>query len=343
LEEEQEPVRRVSGEREPRERDAAAANAPRPKKPVAPRAEESREPADPPPGEAMQVKPLSKELRKVLEDWEFHSSRIEKLGGEYKMIKYDCVSRIERQSKGIFAYIHPDKGVFKSTGLEFPPGTKSSNREAPDGEPFTVVSGEDNHWVCTGTEIFDFDHKEKEFGVADVPPEYRGKNIVESPLPFVFGMKVEYANTRYDFELLPSRDPKFIKLRAWPRMQRDRAHWEEALIILSKENFLPTAVKLISPGGKSVGDIPGNDDAIVYSFDHSKLKINQNLGSWFKADPFKEAESLANRYKLRLNVVGPGSVRPASRNLEQTAEVPPDDNPPARKGSGAARTPRGKN
>jgi hypothetical protein len=87
----------------------------------------------------------------------------------------------------------------------------------------------------------------------DIPPEHRGENIIDGPLPFLFGMKAEQAKRRYTFELLPPKVtyPEAILLGVTPRLQKDSSNWCEAQVIINRETYLPIAVRLVAPGRNS--------------------------------------------------------------------------------------------
>ena len=77
----------------------------------------------------------------------------------------------------------------------------------------------------------------------------RGQNIINGPLPFLFGMPPEKAKLRYQFTLLKENKQK-VMLAVKPRWQQDAANWREAKVILDKNNrYLPEAVQLIDPTG----------------------------------------------------------------------------------------------
>jgi hypothetical protein len=124
--------------------------------------------------------------------------------------------------------------------------------------------------------------EEKTVEVFSIPPDARGENIMEGPLPFLFGMPAEKAKRRYVLTLL-KQDENQIWLGVKPRWQQDAANWKEAKVILNRDTYLPSAVMLVDPTGNL---------ETVYSF--RKLEANYKgkrpgilQRIWPVKDPFK--------------------------------------------------------
>jgi hypothetical protein len=109
--------------------------------------------------------------------------------------------------------------------------------------------------------------QQKQARVAQLPADMQGKNIMDSPLPFLFGMPPEDAKRRFEMSLMRPIDPKAGKasLHILPRLPQDAASWASADVILDLKTFLPIAVQLVDPAGTKI---------TVYSF--SNLKVNEN-------------------------------------------------------------------
>ena len=76
----------------------------------------------------------------------------------------------------------------------------------------------------------------------------QGKQIVSSPLPFVFNLNAQEMKQRYWI-----REPKMAEgefwLEAWPKHQQDRAEFLKVLVILKadQQQFLPKALIMFPP------------------------------------------------------------------------------------------------
>ncbi|MFN0050723.1 MAG: hypothetical protein ACKV0T_00940 [Planctomycetales bacterium] len=277
----------------------------------------------------LRVEKLSPELERILIDWEAQSSKFRKLTGEFKRYKYDPTFEVEFQSDGKFAFEAPDKGAYEITGSKIAENALSKKKN-PDGQAYRLKPGDPERWVSTGKELLRIFDLEKTYERVEIPEENRGENIVDTPLPFLFGMKAEQSKRRYKFELLESKKPypDAIWLDVEPRELRDSYHWSKARVIINRKTYLPEAVMLTDPGGNT---------ETVHKF--TQISVNPTgVIEWLKRDPFKPD---LKRYKLVMNegsgpdsdVPAPqsgASTRPSGTGAKNARSAPPD---------GAARAP----
>lgn len=218
--------------------------------------------------------PLSPELDKLLREWAASSEKIQRLEGEHLRRVYDMVYEIEKLSQGRFYYETPDKGRINITPVEITNEMLTQrvkdevpNKKKKDGTPFDLKSDDDECWACDGQRVFELDVVRKEARVAQLPADMQGANIMDSPLPFLFGMPPEKAKRRFEMSLLRPIDPRSGKayLHILPRLPQDAGNWASADVILDLKTFLPNAVQLVDPAGTKI---------TVYSF--SSLKVNEN-------------------------------------------------------------------
>lgn len=230
-----------------------------------------------PAGAVLKVQQLSPALEKILKDWETHSKKIEKLEGNHVRLWYDDVFQLEKRSKGKFYYEQPDKGRIDITGMEIKKGEVSDKRNAK-GKPYQLKPGDNERWICDGKRIFSVNEDGKSYEVYPIPLNRRGENIMEGPLPFLFGMPAETAKKRYFLKLMEN-SPQRIIIAVKPRRQADAANYSEAKVMLDPKTYLPSAVQLIHPGG---------NQSTVYKFENVVANKNRGIiGGWFGKDPFK--------------------------------------------------------
>ena len=220
----------------------------------------------------LRIEKVPPELEKVLQDWERHTSQFKKLVGEFSVFKYDHELEIEKRGEGKFAHEAPDKGNYETKGMEIAKGQKSKKKNK-DGEPYSLQSEAPVRWVCTGKEIIRIDEKEKTYEKIPIPPESQGQNIIEGPLPFLFGMKAQQAKMRYRMKILEQND-ETIKLQVIPIRRNDAVNWDKALLLIDAKLFVPKAVQLFDPLGSET----------VHVF--KNVEINPKKG-WLQEDPFK--------------------------------------------------------
>ncbi|NNJ27307.1 hypothetical protein LzC2_34090 [Planctomycetes bacterium LzC2] len=255
--------------------------------------------------QAMRVDTLSPTLEATLQAWYDATKGIEKLEGRHTQVESDDTFRSEKHSAGQFFYEGPDKGRIDMGPR---PANQCRPRARQGMNPYKVVPGEVTQWVCNGVDLKQVDVAKKEVTVTPIPPQHRGKNIMNGPLPFLLGMPPEVVKQRFKISFPGAQfepkgdirtwlaDPKStVMLRVIPLLAQDAQNWKEALVVLSKPDFLPVRIKLYAPGGE--GDT-------VYEF--SDLKVNHNpLIPIFTKDPFEPNLAGYNLINLNLNGGGP--------------------------------------
>lgn len=253
-----------------------------------------------PAGAVLKVEQLPPALEVILKNWETHSKKIEKLEGSHTRLWYDDVFQLEKRSEGKFYYEQPDKGRIDITGKEIKKGEVSDKLNV-EGKPYQLKPGENESWICDGKRIFSVNEDEKSYEVYPIPLGRRGANIMEGPLPFLFGMPAETAKKRYFLRLLGS-SPEQIVIAVKPRRRADAANYSEAKVILNPKTYLPSAVQLIHPGG---------NQSTVYVF--KEVVANKKRGIIDKVwgnDPF--TPDLAD-YQLQGKVVAAAEGQPVQQ------------------------------
>ena len=201
--------------------------------------------------------PLPKEhadyVEKILAHWENKSKDVQRYRCRFNRWEYDPNwvgdPKVPKSfAKGLITYAAPDKGKYQveeSMQVVLP--------LTPGQEPkFTSDPEELNeHWVCDGKSIFEFEGREKQLIQRELPPEMRGKQIVEGPLPFLFGARAEMIKTRYWIRaILPPPMQGAVTLEAEPKTREDAANFKKVRIIISEnEDFLPEGLVLFHRNG----------------------------------------------------------------------------------------------
>ncbi len=232
----------------------------------------------------VQVNPV--ELERILKEWEQKTAKITKLRGVHQRYEYDYVFLQEKRAVGSFWHESPDKGRIDFNYKEepnIPPGGVNNAKRAPNGKPFQVTAEPPTMWVCTGSEILSVDVDNKTIDQIEIPPPDRGENIMDGPLPFLFGMQAEKLKARYQMSLgqmngSKGRDGRPIyHLVASPLLQADARNWQRAEVRLDAEYCLPVAIRLIDPSGNK---------ETVYVFPLRNMKANSQWAA-IMPNPFK--------------------------------------------------------
>lgn len=248
------------------QRQPAGNAAPAPKAPAAPQA--AQPPAEDP------------RLNILLNNWEISSAKIKSLHGKHIRSRSNSVFGTDSRATGKFYFEAPDKGRIDLTGKPPAKGDVSSLK-TKEGEPYKLTADRDEKWVCDGKQVLMINDAEKQYEAIDLPEEMRGKNIVESPLPFLFGMKAAEMKKRFQMDLIDyNPQTKIAKLTAIPLQGRDAQNFIRAEIQLDTKRYLPTFVALTDPAG-----------TIVTRYIFQEVEVDDNnalnaLVGMFGRDPF---------------------------------------------------------
>lgn len=195
-----------------------------------------------------------KYLDEILNYWEFKTSQIERYRCNFKRYEYEMTRRVtptnqtnyefvnKTYTEGKIQYAAPDKGLFKAETIKH----RTPPRQA-GGPPVwqDQVDGPREHWVCDGESIFEFNHPDKQLVVRPLPPEMKGKQIAEGPLPFMFGAKAEQIKSRFWVHVItPKNAQNEFHLEAMPKTFQDAQNFRMLHIIIDGGDFLPKAMVL---------------------------------------------------------------------------------------------------
>lgn len=222
---------------------------------------------------------LPPEMERLLQAWADESAKIKRLEGEHLRRVYDSTFEVEKLSEGKFYFEAPDKGRIDLVPTAIDPkmlaqranGTikclKKKNKDGtPSAIPYELKGDQAENWVCNGIQVYDINIDQKEADVMQLPPDLQGAQIMDGPLPFLFGMPPDRAKRRFLLSFTQTFDPKSGKahLTAEPRLPQDAQNWKRADVILDLRTFLPDHVRLTDPTGNEV---------TVYSF--TNMEINK--------------------------------------------------------------------
>lgn len=205
------------------------------------------------------------QLDQVLEHWQSASDKIKSFKCPFERWVYDEVfgpgSEIPMtKSVGKLKYAKPDKGLFQITEiLHYTPATDPSQPATWEANPDEKTE----HWVCDGKAVYEFDGTQKRLIVNELPVEMQGKAIADGPLPFLFGAEKEKLKARY-FLRISRNTPDEIWIETHPRWQRDAANYKQVKLILDRESFLPSALEVSLPNGKT-------REVYIFKLEHAKV------------------------------------------------------------------------
>ncbi|MFT5324217.1 MAG: TIGR03009 family protein [Planctomycetaceae bacterium] len=256
---------------------------------------------------AVQPDPQAAQLDQILTEWHKQSVGIKRLEGEHVRIIYDYVFEVATRAEGKFYYEAPDKGRIdlvpdlKGKGNRFEKINPSTNKKVT----LTAQPEQPERWICDGKQVLVIDEVQKSAQQYPLPEEARGNNIMDGPLPFLFGMPPEKAKQRYRMKLLQA-NAKDVDIIVYPRWKQDLANYKWARIRIERETMLPMAVQMLDPAGSR---------ETVYTF--PRIAKNPKKGwipnfIWKEKDVFKPDLS---KYSIQAAEVIPEKVaerRPAT-------------------------------
>lgn len=185
------------------------------------------------------------EMDQLLAAWEQQSSGTKTLEAKFRRWHFDPLAAPPgvhaTWAEGTIKYGAPDMGLFYVAALKFFSGIV-------EGKPtYKSVDGQfGEHWVCNGKELMEFDRSKKECRIQQLPPEMQGKEILESPLPFVFNLNSARIKERYWVRRIDAPAGVFV-IEAHPKRQSDRAQYRFVRVVINDKTFLPQALILYSP------------------------------------------------------------------------------------------------
>ena len=214
-------------------------------------------------------------VNQILALWEKESNKIKTFTCTFERFEYNSAFGPGKgipltKSTGQLKYAKPDKGLFRIT---------ERRRYNPKTRDWDVEQGDPNeHWVCDGKAVYEFDAGRKQVNVYSLPPELQGKGIADGPLPFLFGAEATKLMQRYFIQVTQQNNDE-IWLEAWPRFQRDAADYQRIELILDRKKFSPKALKVYLPNTDSQ-----RENSTVYKFDPAKVNdpIDRFLGVFQK-------------------------------------------------------------
>lgn len=192
---------------------------------------------------------MRRQLEVILREWEVSSAKIKTLDGTHMRSRSNSVFATDARAAGEFHFEAPDKGRIDLKGMPPAKGAVSRNK-TKENEPYSLTADRDEKWICDGKKVLMINEVEKQFESIPLPEEMQGVNIIESPLPFLFGMKAAAAKQRFQMELI-QYDPekKYARITAIPLQAKDAQNFIRADIVLDTEKYLPKFVSLVDPAG----------------------------------------------------------------------------------------------
>lgn len=292
-------------------------------------------------------------IDQLLKVWEEKTAGIDRFSADFTRWEYDShapgvaelAKRLGRSDihiaagKGVIRFQKPDKGLFRTDKYYKSTGNAGANG---DVELMEDKQNFGEYVICDGKNVWDYDRKEKICTRLELPPEMQGLGIMNSPLPFLFGVRAEEIKERYWVRAIPpGNQPNGqpytdrYAVEAYPKYPVDAVNYHHVQIVLDREQFLPFAMILYMPEwtDKSIQEngvvIEPRDKRMFYQFDNRRSNANifQLLNEKLFLQEFIPTEPPSDWKKNDIPYIPSHASPPATDPGQRTANPAPPQGP----------------
>jgi TIGR03009 family protein len=231
-------------------------------------------------------------LDQILKHWENSTADIQRYSCKFQRWQYKSTDNfVDELAKktgrdirtvnvstaaGELKYMAPDKGMFKIDILLKLSGQLDAKNQ-PEYKSFDNSFGE--WWLCDGEKVYEYDRSAKQCTRHTLPPEMKGAGILESPMPFMFGIKAEKIRARYWVRFMSAiKDQKgndIYVIEAYPKFQSDAVNYDHVQIYLDRELFLPVRLNKYNTEHRDEAGEVLNDNREVFEFSDRQAEGSQ--------------------------------------------------------------------
>ncbi len=190
-------------------------------------------------------------LDQILLNWQTVSQSTKTLECSFQRWHYDLFAAPKgvhaSKAKGILRYSSPDKGLFEVKDIMFFKGMKDGKPQYGYNKNKLGENQSGEHWVCNGRELIEFDKNERKCTVHGLPPELQGKDIFNSPLPFVFNLDATKIHDRYWVREATVQKPGVFVIEAFPKLKEDSSQYRLVQVAVNAQTFIPQAIIMYAP------------------------------------------------------------------------------------------------
>jgi TIGR03009 family protein len=215
-------------------------------------------------------------LNQLLDAWQQESSKVVTFSCPFDRLEYVAafgpvisgqLAPLNR-NKGELTFSKPDKGSFEITEIntwKVQPAPADRPQAAQQGDWVKQPDAIGEHWVCDGKSVYEYRANQKLVIERPLPPQLAGQNIIDGPLPFLFGAEAGKLKQRYWMRMDDrNQDPNQAWINALPKFQQQAADFRQVDVILDRNRLLPAAMQVTLPNG----------DRHVYVFHIEKANVN---------------------------------------------------------------------
>ena len=183
-------------------------------------------------------------MKWLLEKWEGQSTKLKTLDVKIYRIDKDPKWKRGGALRGACHVQEPQPGLpglrqdQAGAGCQGPdgPGDRSQDRETGDRRGTETI-------VCGQNDVWHYLHEGRQIFIFPLAKGERQRALDEGPLPFLFNMKAQEAEQRYDMTFV-GENQKYYAVKVLPRLQEDKETFKSAFIYLDKKYLLPARIVL---------------------------------------------------------------------------------------------------
>ncbi len=223
-------------------------------------------------------------LNQLLDHWTAKSADVKKYKCDFVRYDYDTTfcnwrdpntNRLAAASimTGEIRFAAPDRASYETQQVfdfEAPPKQAGQNASYKPRKEST----QREKWICDGKAIYEFDYQNKKLYETEIPVSMRGKGLINSPLPFLFGASKSDILERFWVRIItPEGAENEYWLEAYPKKIDDARNYQKLELVLSRDElFLPIMLHIYAPNYN-----PAENKLTSRVFEFKNRKVNSNL------------------------------------------------------------------
>ena len=231
---------------------------------------------------------LTAEHKKFIDDlldyWQQSSQRVKQYLCDFTRYDYDtkfCNWRNPTDNRlaaasimtGEIRFSAPDKASYETLQVYDFNGPPEQAGQDPKYEKRDESTNREK-WICDGNSIFEHDYQNKKLYETEIPAAMRGKGLVNSPIPFLFGASKDDILNRYWVRIItPEGVQNEYWLEAVPKKIEDARSYQKIELVISRSEFLPMMLHMYAP---NYNPKENNFTSRVFEFKNRKVNAAIN-------------------------------------------------------------------
>jgi TIGR03009 family protein len=195
-----------------------------------------------------------RKMKWLLEKWEGQSKKLNTLDVKIYRIDKDPKWKSEEHFEGRAMFKSPNLAYLDFSKITLAPDAKGQLGPLIDPKTGKRVTTRFETIVCGQSDVWQYLHEARQILIYPLAKGERQRALDEGPLPFLFNMKAQEAEQRYEMYYV-GENQKYYAVKVHPRLKEDIGTFKSAYIYLDKTYLLPARILLSTPpDGRSTRD-----------------------------------------------------------------------------------------